>query len=39
MIDIHSHVIPGIDDGAKDEDMAVSMLKIAEKSGTKRLEI
>lgn len=39
MIDIHSHVIPGIDDGAKDEDMAVSMLKMAEKSGTEKLVV
>ena len=36
MIDIHSHVIPGIDDGAKNEEMAIEMLKIAEKSGTKK---
>ena len=33
-IDIHSHIIPGIDDGAKDEAMALEMLKIAQKSGT-----
>lgn len=39
MIDIHSHVIPRIDDGAKDEEMAVSMLKIAEKGGTKKLVV
>ena len=39
MVDIHSHVIPGIDDGAKDEDMAVSMLKTAVKSGTRKIVI
>ena len=39
MIDIHSHVIPRIDDGAKDEEMAVSMLKMAEKCGTKKLVV
>lgn len=39
MIDIHSHVIPGIDDGAKNEEMAIEMLKIAEKSGTKKLVV
>lgn len=39
MIDIHSHVIPGIDDGAKDEEMAISMLKMAEESGTKKLVV
>ena len=27
LIDYHAHVIPGIDDGAADEDMAVAMLK------------
>lgn len=39
MIDIHSHVIPGIDDGAKNEEMAIEMLKIAEKSGTRKLVV
>ncbi len=28
MIDIHSHVIPRIDDGAKDEEMAVRFGRI-----------
>lgn len=36
-IDIHSHIIPGIDDGAKDEIMALEMLKIAQKSGTSHI--
>lgn len=39
MIDIHSHVIPGIDDGAKDSDMAIKMLKKAEGCGTKKLVV
>lgn len=39
MIDIHSHVIPGIDDGAKDEEMAISMLKMAEGCGTEKLVV
>jgi len=34
MIDIHCHVLPGMDDGAKDEDVALSMLQMAEDSGT-----
>lgn len=34
MIDIHSHVLPGIDDGSKDMDMTLEMLRIAEKDGT-----
>lgn len=39
MIDIHSHVIPGIDDGAKNEEMAIEMLKMAEKCGTRKLVV
>ena len=34
MIDIHSHVLPGIDDGSKDMEMTLEMLRIAEKDGT-----
>ena len=34
MIDIHSHIIAGIDDGSKDIEMTINMLKKAEKSGT-----
>ncbi len=34
MIDIHSHIIPGIDDGSKDIEMTIDMLKKAELSGT-----
>lgn len=37
MIDLHSHILPGIDDGAKDMDMALNMLKIAVKDGTKKI--
>lgn len=33
-IDIHSHIIPGIDDGARDEAIALEMLAIAKKNGT-----
>lgn len=35
MIDIHSHILPGIDDGAKNINMTLHMIKMAEKSGTK----
>ena len=28
MIDIHSHVLPRIDDGSKDIDMTLEMLRI-----------
>ncbi|GAA0077129.1 tyrosine-protein phosphatase [Clostridium sp. CTA-5] len=34
MIDIHSHIIPGIDDGSKSMEMTLDMLKNAEKEGT-----
>ncbi|MGL5616038.1 MAG: tyrosine-protein phosphatase [Sarcina sp.] len=37
MVDLHSHVIDGIDDGAKNEEMAINMLRLAEKSGTKKI--
>jgi len=32
-IDFHTHIIPGIDDGAKDVEEAVSMLTLSEKCG------
>ncbi|MBU3155322.1 tyrosine-protein phosphatase [Clostridium estertheticum] len=35
MIDIHSHILPGIDDGSKDMEMSIKMLKMAEEKGTK----
>ncbi|WP_195986708.1 CpsB/CapC family capsule biosynthesis tyrosine phosphatase [Clostridium sp. D53t1_180928_C8] len=34
MIDIHSHILNDIDDGSKDIEMSISMLKKAELSGT-----
>lgn len=37
MIDIHSHIIPGIDDGAKSIEMTMKMLKAAERDGTKKI--
>ncbi|WP_372771171.1 tyrosine-protein phosphatase [Pseudoalteromonas sp.] len=33
MYDIHSHLIPGIDDGARDEAEALSLLRLAEQDG------
>lgn len=33
MIDIHSHIIPGIDDGSKSMEMTIEMLKTAEQNG------
>ncbi|APF24071.1 MULTISPECIES: tyrosine-protein phosphatase [Clostridium] len=37
MIDIHSHIIPGIDDGSRSMEMTIDMLKIAEKSGIQKV--
>jgi protein-tyrosine phosphatase len=37
MIDIHSHIIPGIDDGSKSMEMTLEMLKNAERDGTKEI--
>lgn len=37
MIDIHSHIIPGIDDGSKNIEMTLEMLKNAERDGTKEI--
>lgn len=34
MIDIHTHVLPGIDDGARSLDESVEMLRAAARSGT-----
>ena len=34
MIDIHSHILNNIDDGSKDIEMSINMLKRAELSGT-----
>lgn len=35
MLDIHSHIIPKIDDGAKNIEMSLKMLKMAEQDGVK----
>ena len=37
MIDIHSHIIPAVDDGCKDEAMALEMLRKASASGTRAI--
>ena len=35
MFDLHSHIIPGIDDGSKNMEMSLTMLQIAVQNGTK----
>lgn len=37
MVDFHSHILPGIDDGAKDVDMSVKMLETSFKQGIKTI--
>jgi len=37
MIDLHCHILPGIDDGASDYEEARKMLKIAEVDGIKKI--
>ncbi|WP_462257292.1 CpsB/CapC family capsule biosynthesis tyrosine phosphatase, partial [Ekhidna sp.] len=34
MIDLHSHILHGIDDGAKDIEMSVEMARLAVADGT-----
>ena len=34
MIDLHSHILPGIDDGAKDLEMSLAMARLAVEDGT-----
>ena len=37
MIDIHSHILYGVDDGAKDYEESVKMLKEAHKAGIRTI--
>lgn len=37
IVDIHSHIIPGIDDGSKNMEMTLEMLKNTEKEGIKEI--
>ena len=37
MIDFHNHIIPGVDDGAKSFDTAISMVKKAYNDGTRTI--
>lgn len=37
MIDIHSHILPNVDDGSKDIEITISMLKTAYRSGTTKI--
>lgn len=37
MVDLHSHILPGIDDGAKDVDVAIELLKMARVQGIDKI--
>ena len=37
MIDIHCHILPGVDDGAADMDEALAMVRLAAESGVSRI--
>lgn len=37
MIDMHCHILPGVDDGAKDEETSLNMLKIAQEENIKKI--
>ena len=37
MIDIHSHILPGIDDGSKSIEMTLDMIKRAEREGIENI--
>ncbi len=37
MYDLHAHILPGVDDGAKDMDAAVRMARVASDDGTKQI--
>ena len=37
MIDIHTHILPGVDDGAQSLENTLVMLRIAYDSGTRRM--
>lgn len=36
-VDIHCHLIPGVDDGAKDMDMSIKMMKMAYREGVRKM--
>lgn len=37
MFDLHSHILPGFDDGARNGEMSLAMLQIANETGTRQL--
>ena len=39
IVDFHSHIIPGVDDGARDMKEALDMIRLAMESGTKKIVV
>lgn len=37
MIDLHCHILPGVDDGAKNLEESLEMARIAESEGIKKI--
>ena len=37
MFDLHCHILPGVDDGAKDKKESEKMLRIAYKEGIRKI--
>lgn len=37
MVDLHSHILPAVDDGAQDWDTSLTMMAMAEQAGTKMI--
>lgn len=37
MLDVHAHILPGVDDGAADDAMAAEMLKAARRAGIEKI--
>lgn len=37
IIDMHTHILPGVDDGARDWDIALEMLKLCAESGVQKI--
>ena len=37
LIDMHSHIIPGVDDGAQDMETCMQMLRIAAQDGISKI--
>lgn len=37
MFDLHSHILPGFDDGARNGEMSLAMLNIANRAGTQKI--